>query len=698
MSFEDLYELSLLPRIPDVELHEKCTVSSLESPSDAYVNVGISRSMVSSYVLKPTPKMIWSYTLPLSTIIECMDVHGGQDVEEKYFVGVTDRNNHFRVLCISKTHNESACVEISLRKKVKGVKASRCGNCVFVVLSDGEIRMLKLENGQLVESDFSIMSLSKNLLAYCKFIRDESFNKELLLTVDLGDMGLVYRLFALDYEKTYTVRTVVSPLVKNAIFTYLSGVVYQFDIDTMKVNLLQVPHFETIKSIDIGHLFENPSQSKQDYSVISPCVDRLLISHKNVFHLINCKFESLLGSFSDADRVQICQVADVKGSSFNTSTTSALYLSHDMKSNNTSLKIVTIGVGVNSLCESLGKSIHTPNDEKFKGMPSIFDHSFTQSASDITRELEEVFMRLSKCKSEKDLSTWEKICMPYLKDESWLLIESNLENPIKLEYSVFDVEKDRCVDSKFVKDIVGLLFDGIFEFVPEYSLTYLLTHPLFPQEYSNDLLKLLSNLGQQRLLRQAILTCPTVNLHDLLLQLTHESPEIFEDVVNRLYAKFSLSQITRELSDILQRDENLIDIDMVLRNLVELDSNASWSLVQAIIDVGGLFHWGIKTIDEISSIIDNKISHLTKNNYNLTLTNQALLISEPLKQRSNKKKRHNKTNKAFDSDIVEVTNDFQKQRLDSVLSISNTSSKKLKDDNNKFTRKVPTYSVEKLLL
>lgn len=697
MSFEDLYELCLLPRIPDVELGEKCTVSSLGSPSDAYVDVGVSRSMVSSYVLKPTPKMVWSYTLPLSTIIECMDVLGDKDTGEKYFVGVTDRNSHFRVLCITKAHNESACVEISLKKKVKGIKATRCGNFVFVVFSDGEIRMLKLENGQLVDSEFSIMSLAKDGLAYYKFIRDDSFNKELLLTVELGDMGLVYRLFALDYEKTHTVRTVVSPLVENAIFAYMSGVVYQFDIDTMKVNLLQVPNFEIIKTIDIGHLFVNPSQSKQDYSLISPCVDRLLISYKNVLYLINCKFESLLGSFSDADKVQICQVAEVKGTSFNTSTTSALYLSHDIKNNNTSLKIVAIGVGVNSLCESLGKSIHTPSDEKFKGLPSIFDYSFTQSVSLITRELEEVFARLSKCKSEKDLSTWERICMPYLKDESWRLIKSNLEKPTKLEYSVFDVEKDRCVDSKFVKDIVALLFDGTFEFVPEYTLTYLLTHPLFPQEYSNDLLKLLSGLGQQRLLRQAILTCPTVKLHDLLLQLTHESHEIFEDVVNRLYAKFSLSQVTTELRGILQRDESLIDIDVVLRNLVELDSNASWTLLQAIIDVGGLFHWDMKTIDEVSSMIDDKISHLTKNNYNLTLTNQALLISEPLKQR-NKKKRHNKSNKAFDSDIVEVTNDFQKQRLDSVLSISNTSSKKLKDYNIKFPRKIPTYSVEKLLL
>merc|ERR1711890_204222 len=132
-------------------------------------------------------------------------------------------------------------------------------------------------------------------------------------------------------------------------------------------------------------------------------------------------------------------------------------------------------------------------------------------------------------------------------------------------------------------------------------------------------------------------------------------------------------------------------LDTVLNRLLEWDSNKKWILVQAIIDVGGLLNWPASTVDSLESIIARRITSLTTNSYNLTLVGQALLLAQP----SKKSKKTKKTAKA--NDIIE-SNGFQQQQLDSILAMNDLSSKKVKDEALKLSQKVPSYSVEKLVL
>lgn len=702
-SLSDLYSLVSLPRIADLDLSHQVVIPTISSINTTHIDIGISKSIISSYILKPTPKLVWSFPLSPSTIVECMDVQetdsNGTGFIKNYVVGTTERKTN-KVLIIRR-HNDSADhFEIKLDSKVKGVKFSQCGKFVYAILSNGGIKLLKINEDSFEDVSLDLKLKSGNELVYHKFISNHEFkyNNDLLLTIESNERSLVYKLTSLNYEKSFEINQFSHFAECQCIFTYQSGILYEFNIDKLDISSRSIIDFKVLKSIKVDSIIDAPTKTINDYSIICPSVDRLLLSWKSKLYLINFKFQSLLDTYTRADKIYIKQVVDVKGSSANTSSTFAVYLHYNARKKNTSLNIINVNTGINTLSECLGKSIVKKTNDDFKGLTNVINDSFDKESTKVSKELKEIYDELVKLKTKKNINKWELIVVPYLKNESWISIKKSFGKSTPThEFSVFEVEKDRIIDPAFISKVLSLIFDEQLDFIPEYTLIYLLTHPLFPYEHTKGLLTLFTQLDKPRLLRQAIITCPNLSIDEISLQLNNDNLDIFQDVITRLISEFSVNQITHQLNDILQSKQNNLNLETILNNLIKLNNNQSWYLIQSIIDVGGLFNWSMNTVNNLIEIIEDKLTSIMANNYNLTLTNQAILINEPIRK-LNKNKKAGKKPTDKSNNIIELNNEIQQQQLNSILSIQNNAGKKLKDEGIEISKRIPNYSIEKLIL
>ncbi|CUM56213.1 uncharacterized protein AC631_03646 [Debaryomyces fabryi] len=703
-SLSDLYPLVSLPRITDLDLCHQVVIPTITSTNTTHIDIGISKSIISSYILKPTPKLVWSFPLSPSTIVECMDVQetdgNSTDFVKTYVVGTTERKN-YKALII-KRHNDTADhFEIKLDSKVKGVKLSKCGKFVYAILVNGGLKLLKINDDNLEDVSLDLQLKSGNELVYYKFISNHDFkyDNDLLLTIESNERSLVYKLTSLNYEKSFEINQFSHFAECQSIFTYQSGILYEFNIDKLEISSRSIIDFKVLKSIKVDSIIDAPTKSINDYSIICPSDERLLLSWKSKLYLINFKFQSLLDTYTRLDKIYIKQVVDVKGSSTNTSSTFAIYLHYNARKKNTSLNIINVNTGINSLSECLGKSIvKRKNDSEFKGLTNVIDDSFDKESTKVSKELKEIYDELVELKEKKNINKWELIVVPYLKNKSWSSIKKTLAKGTPAEeFSVFEVENDRVIDPHFISKVLSLIFDEQLDFIPEYTLIYLLTHPLFTYEHTKGLLSLFTQLDKPRLLRQAIITCPNLSIEEISLQLNNDNLEIFQDVITRLTNEFSVNQITHQLNDILQSKQNNLNLETILNNLIKLNNNQSWYLIQSIIDVGGLFNWSMNTVNNLIEIIEDKLASIMANNYNLTLTNQAILINEPIRKLNKNKKSGKKTTEKS-TNIIELNNEIQQQQLNSILSIQNNAGKKLKDDGIEISKRIPNYSIEKLIL
>lgn len=695
----DQYSLVTLPRIADLDLSQKVVIPDITSTNVTHIDFGISKSAIASYILRPTPKLVWSFPLSPYTVVDCIDVQEvNENAVKNYVIGTTERKN-FKVVLIKRNNDSSEHFEIKMDAKVKGVKFSSCGKFAYIACGNGCVRLLRINEDGFENVLLDLPIKSSNELVYHKFISNHEFKyqNDLLLTVESNERSLIYKLISLDYERSFEINQFSEFSEFQSIFTYQSGILYQLNIDKLEISSRSIADFKILKAMKIDSIIDSPSNSTADYSIVSPSIDRLILSWQSNLFLINFKFQSLLDTYTRSDNVYVKHVVDVKGNSAKTSSTFSIFLHYNARKKNTNLDIINVNTGINTLSECLGKSIAKRNNEGFKGLTNVVDDSFEKASKKSSKELNEIYEELTKFKKEKDIKKWETVVVPYLKNKSWDSIKKSFgKGSPAQEYSVFEVENDRIVDPTFIKKVTSLIFDEKLDFIPEYTLIYLLTHPLFPYEHTKGLLTLLTQLEKPRLLRQAIITCPNLSIDEIALQLTNENLDIFQDVITRLTNEFSVGQITRQLSEILQSKQSNFNLESILNNLVKLDNNQSWFLIQSIIDVGGLFNWSMNTVNNLSDIIEDKLTSIMANNYNLTLTNQAILLNEPIRKLNKNKKTGKKSTDK--NNIIELNNELQQQQLNSILSIHNHAGKKLKDEGIEISKRIPNYSIEKLIL
>lgn len=719
------YSLTELPRIPDLSLPERVVVSESQNGklylSTETIDVGISKLIISSYVLKPTPKLCWSYPLSPSTVVDSMDVK-----DSLYLVGLTERKKS-KLLLIQRTNDESVITaEIKLSAPAAGVKFSSSSNA-YVLLKTGNLEFFTLDLGETlaIEKVPELPSLAEALtksgkVVFHQFISDHKLKhkQDLLFYIcKSGATKLTFRLIALDGAKSFELYQTSIPTSKSEdlLFAYSDGTVYKFNQKSKIISSssLMKPQ-ETVKSVSLENIIGETS-AKSLFSLNSPSSERLLLSHNSLVFVINFKFESLLGEHTNNshNQVYVSFTLPVAGNSAETRNSFALYLNFEEKTKTCKLKLIQVDVGLNLLSESLGKSVHSaPTSHQWNGFPALEGDDLEAANAEIVKELEKVYKTLAKDKTKKSTSAFNTHVIEYLKD-------SQVEK--KKAYK-FSSVTDRVVDAEFIELILAMVFEidesksvQIIdeEFLPEAALSYLFTHPLYPATYAKGLLMLLSQLNQPELLRQAIDNCVGLSIEELtgelinLVELTDEMDLEEQDeaqhilsflraTIDRLVKEYSVGLITSKLQQLLNLEYETANkkLDRMLNVLININSNQSWTLLQAVIDVGGLFNWSLPTINKLSEVIDAKVEALAQNSYNLTLTSQAVLGLQNAGKKGAKK---SVPPKVVDN-IHELNN--QRLQLDAILTISNnTTNKKLMvDDGIELAKKIPTYSREKLIL
>ncbi|KAK6200516.1 U3 small nucleolar RNA-associated protein 8 [Scheffersomyces amazonensis] len=759
-SLKDHYSITILPRIADLNLSDRVTIPNLTSTlNDSNIlDLGISKSIISSYIIKPTPKLVWSYALSPSSIIDCMDVSSESNNNDEdysnqkfkyYIIGISDRRTH-KVLLVQRNQNdqnETKSFELKVSHKVIDIKFFNNGKSIIVVYANGLIESYNL---QIEEEDISLIKKAEELATSIKrkseiifhqfiddiSIKDKSDSSFILLITKTND-SLQYILVSYSSSRILEINSVTTALPSSLLkFAYVNGYIYQLNLSNFDITSVNIISFKQEKTVSINSLIHS---STSEIAFYAPSVDRLIISVNNKIYLINFKFESLLDTFvskssssseANPDRVYINQVLRVKGQSLNTVNSTVIYSYLKNKDKNVYLSVINLNVGLNKLNECLGKSLHNIRqpDAEFRGMVNLISDKFDAESKELSKELSEVYSHLKLYSKEKNFSSWERILIPYMKNESWESIKKSLNKPHKknakdpyvsngaantngkiYNFKEFDVENDRIIDIDFIKKILLLIFKFHddnkveyidIEFVPEYTLIYLLTNPLFPQEFTKGILQLFSESFQLTLLRQCIISCPNLTVSELLQQLVmgNNNADIFQDLINRLIDGFSTVEITKEFKLLVESNINDVKLDQLLNQLLQVEKNPKiWYLIEIIVDVGGLFNWTEETIEKLHELIELKIKALMANSYNLTLVNQVLLSQQP----KPKKKSGKKTVTAAKSVIGDIisTSAQQQVQLDSILTIANASNNKHLDNPTiEISKKIPNYSVDRLIL
>ncbi|RLV90997.1 U3 small nucleolar RNA-associated protein 8 [Spathaspora sp. JA1] len=733
------YPITTLPRIPDLDLVQKVVIPGISSIDTSIIDLGISKSTISSHIIKPTPKLVWSHALSPSSVVDCMDVISVESVKY-YAVGITERKKS-KLLILevtatdeaseSSTSNTSKEIEMKLESKIVGIKFMKSSENLVIAYENGSVELVKFSNGELTldENRLKGTNTKNEVILFAHFIQD--LEDSLLLIVSKKKAELNYKLIAVN--PTRPILEVASGTKscgsKPASFCYNSGILYQYH--DKKIDSINITNFNTIRTISVESLVEEDSE----VSIQSPALDRILLGHSNMLYLINFKYSALLASFKSSansshpipDKVFINQVVPVKGNSQNTISSMAIYLNLRNKNNNVYLNVIDLNVGFNKLNECLGKSLDIQKTElhDLVDLIKLTEQGESNGTINTTDEVTEVYQYLKQAQEEKDLNKWESVLIPYLKKkkslESLRTIINNKEwehlpsNKV-YRFKEFDVDRDCIVDINFIDAVLSLILtsDGSKlsyideEFVPEYTLMYLLTNPIFPKKYTTGLIQLFNQSHNFTLLRQAINTCANIPCFDLLTQLVNTNTDklTLNDLVNRLIGEFSRQEITQCFKSILesnkqetqvttttsteegeeeqeQQPHQVINLVEITNRILELKGHNSWFMIEIIIDVAGLFNWTSENINDLNKIITGKIEALTINSYNLTLVNQVVSLTQKSKNKSSNKKL--------------LQNDQPATQLDSILTMSNqNSNKKLDETAIEIAQRVPNYSIETL--
>ncbi|KAI5967267.1 UTP8 [Candida margitis] len=679
----DQYPILSLPRVKDVPLPQKLVFPQPRSADvSSIIDIGVSNSMLASYITKPSPKLIWSYSIKPTVSVECIDVWQASPQKKLYVVGLQERKKS-RILVVEtgneKTEDGNFLVsttsekELSLKSGSKAVAVKFLSESeIAVVYQTGSVDIVKYGE----EISFGATHQGEGKAIYTTFITD--LDDLLLLTISQTETSLTYNLISISASKIIPIQSHQTALI-HATFAYNSGILYQYHDGV--IDVIPITNFHIQKTVSVSPII----QSDELVSIASPAPDRILLGNANMIYLLNIKFEAILAEFKSVssssnpvpDKVYINQVAPVKGASQSTQTTRAYYVNLKNKDNNVYLNVVDVNVGLNKLNECLGKSIEKSGHD----LNQVVDlYNNVEGVSSTGDELDQVYQSLKQAHDAKDLNKWESILIPYLKNhKTWDQIKKSKPKSKTYQFKEFDVENDRIVDINFINSIFDLIFttnplsfkaDG---FIPEYTLMYLLTNPIYPKAFTSNLIQLLHRTGNITLLKQAIKTCANIPLGDLLHEFItigfHDGDmDIFTELVNRIVSDFAVTEITTSLKSAISQYST--DIIALINKIISTSSHKGWVLIEILVDINGLFNWSQDNVSRLNHIIDTNLAQLDINSYNLTLIDQVQLKKNQLKRSKG----------SSDDGVLTITDQTQLN-------------KKVDSDLNE---KVPLYSIERL--
>lgn len=569
MSFIDSHPIVTLPRVSDLPLKSRVVIPV--SPTDEnHLDIGISKSNISNYITYPSPKLVWSYPISPSSIIECMDVKGSQ-----YLIGITDRKT-YKLLSLNRDTEEAK--QIKFKSPVKNVKFTES---IIVVLQNGEIVKL---NDELQVTDHLNEAQGQYVYSYIgEFI--------LIITKDSDQLKYKFINSGLaDHYENYD----------EYIFDVYEDFIYRFNVNTKVVEKINFA-YKVIQSIKLP-LGNGP----YSFAVLSE--DRVVVSEQQKMILVNIKYDTKLAEykFHDNSDNEIISSIKIKGNTINSSETTLFYVKLNSKKNKLNLNLTNVSVGFNNLLSNLNKGFDQSNDDIVEVIDLLSD--------DLSIKPDTTFSGLSQLYN-KDLAQFETETLSYFKQQ-----------PIKpLHYYHFETS-DRPVDSNFIYKLCQLIFNTESETIkingktPKYVVNYLLSHKLFPKDFTNGLLPLFSK-SSNRLLKQCITSTPNIKLSELIDVMINGDSTLIHDILTR-FSQFKVEDIIEEFKNQINQGNSS---NGVLENLIKLDTLKGYQLLKNLIDLNGLVNnFDEEFLSKLQKFINYKIRIIELNSFNLNLINNRI--------------------------------------------------------------------------
>lgn len=412
MSLSELYSLVTMPRVSGVTQR----VVTTDDFNSEELNVGISGASISSYILKPSPKLIWSHSIPPSFIITSLEIFG-----DEIFVGIYNKvTKEYLVQIIQKLKNDSKLVlEIKLDSRILKIKKNLNN---LILITEEDIICYDLN----FKVNWKLNSLYK--INYSKFIEN---NLILVIELNLAKKILNFRLVDFNGNEISSKLIESNDDLKNLNFNYNDGNLYQYFNNKLK--LYKIPNFQDLKTLDLTDL---SIEAGDNVSLISPIRDRLILTVNSSLYLINSNFEIIVSDIKANSNLELITLENVI--SINNQYQGILLT-------NSEISGFTFNLDSNNLKDSLGKRFTKESKTSFKEIPSIFDIN----------------------DNEIDIS-------PLLKSKDLNIDLLKFFNSTKGYYT----ESDRLISSELFNELVNHLL--AFEKKPETAFIYVLTHPLFP--------------------------------------------------------------------------------------------------------------------------------------------------------------------------------------------------------------------------
>ncbi|ANB15789.1 Utp8p [Sugiyamaella lignohabitans] len=631
------------------------------------VCLGISNSSITSYSLLPTPRLLWTHSLPPNSTVTALQVFKSQ--EDSLTVvgfGVYERKKHFVKFIEIDDKNSGDAVDkpatsFPVPGEVSGIKFSASGERVYVILKNSCVQLyaLPVEENNVKEIWSSKTKASRTLIHYSVIPPSgdgegpEDGSVVLVSKREVGKKSMIeVRILALDSKGSYELITrdieVSEEELKYGLaLAYYEGNLYRYSSREKKIYVAPILNGGDPTTSIYSAIFSVPSDvSEESSSLIS--TPSLLAIGRNLFLsdgksvlLIDTQYHTTISQKTiNEPLTSILGYVESSSTVIGVST----FGSSASASNNSTQSVIGINVdsGKGTLLESLGKGIGEEEDPWRLGYSDIFIkknynlREYSNVIKDIIATAQDyaasILTGLSEYKDKSDIINFEHKAISFLKGKEWDEIDE-LTNESKEVFAYED--KDRDVDREFIFELVDLVFDNSDisdpsssstlklypDFVPQKLIIYLLTHPLFPTTELPGLLNVLSQYP--RLLRQAIVTAPAVECFDLVEALSLADDEIFRDIVNRVLEEYGQEEIFESIKLKYGTGENKSKATLdVVNRLIKLD--VGWQLIPCFVDVGGLFGWDYTVISDLYKSVTSQVEALVSSAEIMTLIDETL--------------------------------------------------------------------------
>ncbi|KAF0268172.1 hypothetical protein FOG48_02726 [Hanseniaspora uvarum] len=620
-----------------------------------YINIGISGSSISQYIINPSPKLIFNYSISSIVNITNLDTFVYKNTKEEdedielwvYSTNLSNNKNNLLNFFIRSKNlmNESnsniiSKSTLSLDDDVVVDLRIINKNHILVVLHTGKVRLYKIYPHRKVEDKEEVLfklineydSKYDNMNYTQIYQKNNKYYIFALLKISNNDTDIAGCLKLLEVSAENKIIENQSVIIDNInlnnskyqqFFNHFTNEYVQLDLQNKSLKISVLSNDLILKlseQIDLSS-FITADTNLKTISIQSIAKNRIILNTDNEVYLLDLVHKSLLSSRTISNNsiktFQLLKNWYVENDEFfNDNNTLILGVSTKPSSKVSYLELMNVNVGEGNLKESLGKSFLISNEENKKDKKWGLIYKNVNNAN-AELNLDEIFNQLSELIKNTDSTKFDNAFFKLLK------LDSNK--------GYYDENSDRFLNSQhFITEMNTLLLNNYInkEIVNE-SFIYLLTHPLY--QYTENLLSKLQ--FDFRLYKQCILTCPFIPIEDLMSDLFQiNNIELLFNLTCRIFNDYNKAEIKQSIKKLNKFNvKNFIEFIINYSNYNIEKFNIKESMpkmiefLNLIIDSIGYFQLDLITLKKMNKFIVKNIKIIKSNNeiLNLVIENKT---------------------------------------------------------------------------